>query len=157
MSFEKVKNHLFYKDDCYFKSKYGNDFDPDYYDMILIKHEVLELFRRDSDPTLKIIILDNIRYLNEIRIVLLINLISILFLLGFLVTFCLLLNSLNLEFGILKSLISVISLLFIVLVLGICFKLITKIEGFKQENIPNENNGKIEKEDLIVLERKTIR
>lgn len=155
MTFQKVKMHLFYKEDSHFKLKYGSDFDPDYYDMILIKHEVLEILKKDSDPVLKKIIIENIKNLNEIRVVLLINLISILLLFAFFICTCLLLNAIQLELGLLKSLIFLIAILFILLVMVICFKLITKIEKSKGEFDNNKKN--FENAGLVVLDRQVMK
>jgi len=162
MNFQSVKIHLFYKENSYFKIKYGNDFDPDYYDMILIKHEVYEILKKDSDPILKKLIVENIQNLNEIKVSLAINLIWILVLFAFFISFCLLLNSLQMDFGLLKSLISVIAMLFIVFVMVICFKMITKIDNCEPKK--NEENSSFlqtsnygDNGDLIVVGRQTLK
>ena len=183
MNFNSVKIYLFYKENSYFKLKYGNDFDPDYYDMILLKHEVYEILKRDSDPILRKLIIENIKNLNEIKVSLFINLIWILVLFAFFITFCFLLNCIKMDFGLMKSLISLIAMLFIIFVMLICFKLITKIDNFnfdkKSEKNENEkednyfnfncdynfinkannnnyNNYNNIKNDLIVVDRKSL-
>ncbi len=164
VNFPKVKDYLFYREDSYFKLKYGSDFDPDYYDIVLIKFEVLEILRRDSDPLLKKIIIDSIKDLNKIRISLFINLISTIFLLGFFACFCILLNSLQIEYGLLKSIISLSVILFVVMAIINFFQLITKIE--KDELQKNETKKYLNKSNLdmdsendglIVLEKQILK
>jgi hypothetical protein len=163
MNFNSVKLHLFYKQNSYFKLKYGNDFNPDYYDMILLKHEVYEILKKDSDRVLKRLIIENIKNLNEIKVSLFINLIWILVLFGFFITFCFLLNSLKMDFGLLKSLVSLIAILFIIFVLLICFKLITKIDNIDNKEKNEDNCYSLENEynnidsDLIVVDRKILK
>jgi len=104
MTFQNVKFYLFYQQDSYFKIKFGNDFNPEYYDMVLIKHEVLDILRKDSDLHLKKLIIENLKNINKIKIHLIINLSIVLLLFFSFISSCLLLNSLKLEIGLLKSL-----------------------------------------------------
>lgn len=164
MTFQNVKFYLFYQQDSYFKIKFGNDFNPEYYDMVLIKHEVLDILRKDSDLHLKKLIIENLKNINKIKIHLIINLSIVLLLFFSFISSCLLLNSLKLEIGLLKSLYYFASIFFIILIIIIIIKLITKIEKSKNDLglgnkyfYDNKTRSNGENDSLIVIEKHILK
>ncbi len=160
MSFENVKAHLFYKEDSYFKQKYGSDFNPEYYDMVLLKHEVLEILRKKADPILKKIIVEKIKNLNQVKIIFVIKLVC--FVLCFALSLCagMLFKNLYADFGLLKSLIALCLPLVFAFGLVLALNFFMSSESFKDQ-AAEENKGNLiygkENEGLVVLAKQTLR
>ena len=89
-----------------------------------------------EDQNLRKLILDSKKFFNDLKVNVCVNLLQIIFLLTFVVCFCILLHSIKIQFGVLRLLTTLISLLFIVSVMIVCFKIIFKIEKNKG-NIKN--------------------
>lgn len=164
MAFENVKAHLFYKEDSYFKKKYGGDFNPEYFDMVLLKHEVLKILRNESDLVLKQIIVEKIKNLNEIKIFFMMKFISFMFCVAFSICVGMLFGSLYAELGLFKSLFALSIPFVIVFAMFVSIMFILGKERLNgQIKGENDNDLKVdilengEKEGLIVLAKQTLR
>lgn len=161
MNFENVKAHLFYKEDSYFKQKYGSDFNPEFYDMVLLKHEVLEILRKESDQMLKKIIVEKIKNSNSLKIVFALKLISFLICFVFFACAAMLLKFLFCELGFVKSLILFCLPVAFVFALFLSLSFIIGAEAFKgleeKESEKALNDNDKENEGLVVLAKQTFR
>lgn len=159
INFPSVKLHLFFKEDSYFKKKYGNNFNPDYYDNVLLQKEFLELLKKQSDSLLNNLIIQSIKNIYELRITFVINIFSFFFLFSFFVNFCLLLNQIEIHFGFLKTFLILFAILFGFFVVFIFLKIVLKVD---KKNEKSSQEGSLEEEDsesdssLIVVERKNF-
>ena len=84
-----------------------------------------------QDDKLKNMIYESKKFFLELKITIIVNLIQIIFLIMFVVNFCILLHSVKVKFGLLRILTTFVSILFIVSVMIVCFKIIFKTEKGK--------------------------
>jgi hypothetical protein len=166
LSFPKVKYFLFHNSQSYFKKKYGVEFDLENYDYILIKNEIRDLIDgihseqlsldeiNENNETLfhfKELIIESKKYVNELKVCLAVHLVHIVFIIILVISFCLILHIIKVEYGLLRAITTVVALLFICFVMIICFKMILKFEKNKKE-IQKEK----ERDDLMVVEKIVI-
>jgi hypothetical protein len=97
LNFQSIKHYLFFKENSHFKLKYGNNFDPKNYDMILIKKEFLDIIKNGKDKILKKLIEENLMIENFEKISYVINLILIFVSFFIFITFILLINFIYIE------------------------------------------------------------
>lgn len=163
MTFDNVKAHLFYKENSYFKQKYGSDFNPDYYDMVLLKHEVLEILKKESDPILKKIIVEKIKNSNENKVIILMKLLAAALLIGMFVCYLLLFSCLKNEIGLLKSLIALSLPLSMLILISFILRFVLTNKIKNEIRSENNNNYMFDKthnkddESLIVVAKQTLK
>ena len=87
-----------------------------------------------QDETLRNLIYESEKFMVDLKICIFVNLIQIIFLICFVVSFFILLHSIKVRFGVLKILTTIISILFIVSVMVVCFKIIFHFDKNKPEN-----------------------
>jgi hypothetical protein len=138
LSYHKVKYYLFIDDECYFKQKHGQNFHIDNYDIILIKNELLDIINNCSLGILSnnskekftpqaIEVADNLKklvhetkqYEYEMRISVIVYLIQIVTVIICVISLCLVLNVIRLDYGCVRIITIVIVFLFIGLVMAI--------------------------------------
>jgi len=129
--YNRVRSYLFYDNNSHFKKKYGKDFELQNYDMIIIKSEIIDLLKKDEK--LKDIISDCHKSSIDLKVYLSVTLVHILLLLTFLISFCLNLNILRVDYGYIRCITTFVSLLFIILVVFICFKTLFKFDKNRQD------------------------
>ena len=81
-----------------------------------------------KDKSFRNIIIESKKFSNDMKISVFVNLVQIVFLIIFVVSFCILLHSFKIQFGLLRILTTFISILFIVSVIFICFKIFFQLE-----------------------------
>jgi hypothetical protein len=126
LQFPRVKAYLFYDDNAIFKTKYGKDFEPENYDLIIIKNTISELITKDEE--LVAIIHECEGEVRSMKSYLAVSLVQILLLLMFLVNFCICLNNLAIDYAFVKIIVTVCSLIFVVLVVMISLRTLIRIE-----------------------------
>jgi hypothetical protein len=155
LAYPKVRFFLFTKEDSYFKVKYGPDFELENLDPMLIKNEILKVannslgsieYGKPRDKGLDLtetvyqlrdIIKESINYNTEMRIRLLLYLVNAIFLITCAVSICLLLSKLKVELGYLKSLTTILSVLFMTSAVFMCLKFTFKTKKSKEEGDDN--------------------
>lgn len=131
LALHRVKFYLFYKEDSHFKQKYGRDFNYENCRDSIIE-EVKNLICEDEE--LRNIINDSNKSLDELKISIGIYLIQIILLLSLVISLCILLHNIHVEFGMLKAITTLISLIFILFCIIICFKIVVKVESYSSKN-----------------------
>jgi hypothetical protein len=124
LKYQKIKNYLFYDANAIFRLKYGQTFELENYDLILIKNDIKDLL--DKDKNMKQMVIECENDLINFKSYVFVSLLQIVVLLIFLITFCIFLNMITANYYFIKSVVTVSSLLFVVLVVMISLKALIK-------------------------------
>jgi hypothetical protein len=130
LSYHRVKDYLFYNNDSPLKG--------------INIEEATEMTSEllNSNKQLTELVIDCRKYFIELKLSITSNVLSVCLLLVVIFTFLLLLHALKIELGVFRVITIIVSFIFIILVLIICFKIIMKSENIKKD-LEKEPNNKI--------------
>jgi hypothetical protein len=121
LTYHRVKDYLFYNNDSPMKGININEAEN-------MANELLK-----TDRKLTALVYECRKYFISLKLSITSNAICIVLLIATILTFCLLLHSLRVELGVFRAISTLISIIFIIIVSVICFKIILKSEHFDEK------------------------